>query len=278
MKETINNIGYIDKFNSTAKLVEQNLPQTGQTPLAFSQDQINAQSYPMSTRNSAGAYLLPTEKNEVYLNYIPMKRMVFDSSIQTQLEPKFEFFVDAIIPPLEPFTLPDGFFFRCAGEGPKPKELYTYYIMQDGIGEEIPNYKTLEVMLAERGISLLSVRVIEENQCAEIPKQGMSPNLEPLWTEDFKDQTNPEVLKEMQANVQSGKAIADQAKASADQQIAAVKAAEEKAKEEAAAAKAKSIADKAAADAAIAQAQAAQAAADLAKAQADLEKAKIQNQ
>jgi len=278
MNITINDVQYVDKFSSNAKLIKDLLPTTGQTPLALSQDQINAQSYPLSTRNSAGSYLLPTETEVIYLNYIPMKRMVLDSSIQTQLEPKFEFFVDAIIPPPELFTLPDGFFFRCAGEGPKPKELYTYYIMREGVGSEIPNYKTLEVMLAERGMSLLSVRVIEENQCNEIPKQGSEPNLESQWTEAFKDQTNPEVLKQMEANVQSGKAIADSAKAAADQQIAAVKAAEEKAKAEADAAKAKSVADKAAADAAIAAAQAAQAAAEAAKAQADLEKSKLQNQ
>lgn len=277
MQLQINNIKYVDKLSSNAKLIVDSLPQTGQTPLAFSQDAINSQTYPLSIRNSAGAYLLPVDRAEVFLNFIPMKRMVFDAEFRTQLDIDFTYFTPPVTPPPELYTLPDGFFFRCAGEGPKPKEQYTYYIMRDGVAEQIPNYKTLEVMLAERGQTLLSVRVIEENQCNEIPKQGIGLDLESQWTEDYKDQTNPEVLKEMEGNVKSGAAIADAAKAAADQQIAAVKAAEEKAKEEATAAKAKSMADKATADAAIAQAQAAQAAAEAAKAQADLEKFKIQN-
>lgn len=281
MQLILNNIKYEDKLSSNATLVENVKGVEGQTTLLADQKTLDQQSYQLSTRNAAGSYLLPTEKDIVYLNYIPRKKIVSDLEIQTQLNPQFEFFVDEVITPPDPFTLADGQFFRCASAGstPLPKEQYTYYIMMDGVAKMIPNYKTLEVMLAERNQSLLSIRVLEANQCDEIPKeQSGIGDKTGQWTEEFKDQTNFEVLKELEASVKSGQAIASAATKSAEQQIAAVKAAEEKAKEQAAQAKAEANAAAQKAQAEIAKAEQAKAEADKAKAEAEAEKAKFESQ
>jgi hypothetical protein len=256
--------------------VEQVKGVEGQTVLQQDQKTLDSQTYQLSTRNGAGSYLIPTEKEIVYLNYIPQKKLVFDSSIQEQLNPEFTYFLDEIIPEPDLFTLADGQIFRCASpnDTPQSKENYTYWIMVGDKKKRIPNYKTLEVILATQGKSLLSVRVITDEQCDQIPESmDTVADKTSSWTEDFKDQTNPEVLKEMGSQVKSGAAIADAATAAAGQQIAAVKAQAEQSKAEADAAKAKSIADAAAAQAAIAQAEAAKAQADQAKAEADAQKA-----
>lgn len=278
MELVLNNITYIDKLSSNSKLIEQVKGIEGQTALQQDQETLDSQTYQLSTRNSAGSYLVPTEKEIVYLNYIPQKRLVFDTSIQEQLDPQFTYFLDEVIPEPELFTLPDGQIFRCASpnSSPQSKESYQYWIMDNGKKKAIPNYKTLEVMLATQGKSLLSVRVITEKQCEEIPEAMDSvQDKANSWTDEYKDQTNPEVLKEMEGQVKSGAAIADAASASANQQIAAVKAAEEKAKAQADAAKAEAQAATAASQAAIAQAQAAQAAAEAAKAEADAQKSAL---
>lgn len=278
MELTLNNIKYIDKLSSNSKLVEQVKGIEGQTIMQQDQATLDSQTYELSTRNGAGSYLIPTEKDIVYLNFIPQKTLVFDSSIQEQLNPQFTYFLDEVIPEPDLYTLPTGQIFRCSSlhASPQSKENYTYYIMENGKKKRIPNYKTLEVMLAERNQSLLSVRVIAESECSQIPEDVQSINdKEASWNEEYKDQTNPEVLKEMEGQVKSGAAIADAAAAAASTQIAAVKAAEEKAKAQADQAKAEAVAATAASQAAIAQAQAAQAAAEAAKAEADALKAAL---
>lgn len=278
MELVLNNITYIDKLSSASKLVEQVKGIEGQTIMQQDQATLDSQTYQLSTRNGAGSYLIPTEKEIVYLNYIPQKRIVFDSSIQEQLNPQFTYFLDEIIPEPDLFTLPTGQIFRCTSlnSAPQSKENYTYYIMEDGKKKRIPNYKTLEVMLAERNQSLLSVRVVPESECQQIQEDPTSINdKEGSWKDEYKDQTNPEVLKEMEGQVKSGAAIADAAAASASTQIAAVKAAEEKAKAQADQAKAEATAATTAAQAAIAQAEAAKAEAEAAKAEADAQKAAL---
>lgn len=278
MNYTVNNIIYTDRFSSNAKLIEFVKPKEGQTYEFISQDELDKRIYTLSVRNAAGAYILPTEKDQVYINFIPQKVFVSDLNLAENMDTKFSYFVPPVVVAPDAFTLPDGQIFRCVSPDSTPtsKEGYTYYIMEQGQKKQIPNYKTLEVMLAERNQTLLSVRVIPESECSQIPQDSMPiPDKQDVWNESFEDQTNFEKLKALDANVKSGAAIADAATKSADQQIAAVKAAEEKAKAEADAAKAQSQADKAASDAAKAQAAAAQAAAEQAKAEADAKKAEL---
>lgn len=275
MTVNINNITYIDQINSHAKLLEVLIPVEGQTADFVSQDGINARNYTLSSRNGAGAYNLPTDKDKVYLNYVPRKVFVSDSNLKDYTDTSFSYFVQPIVVEPDKFTLVEGQIFRCFDKTslPQPKENYQYWIIEDGKKRKIPNYKTLEVMMAQRGISLLSVRVIPESQCEQIEEAmdvaGEIPDKSGSWNEDFSDKTNAELLKKLDANTKSGAAIAEAGAASAATQIAAVKAAEEKAKAEAQASEAKAKAAEAASQAAIAEAQAAQAASEAAKAQAD---------
>jgi len=265
---SINSITYTDLLTSNSKLIQFAIPPEGQTFEYLSQDQINARTFTLSTRNSAGAYNVPLEKDKVYLNYIPKKVFVSDSDVKEYIGNDFTFFVVEPLPEPELFTLPEGQIFRCFSSDslPLPKENYQYWIIENGKKKKIPNYQTLEVMLAERNQTLLSVRVIPESECEQIPEelQGSIPDKSGSWTEEYSDKTNKELLKELEKSAKDGAAIAEGAKSSADAQIAAVKAAEEKAKAQADQAKMEAAVAKAASEAAIAEAQAAQAQAELA--------------
>ena len=248
------------------------IPQEGQTYDYVTQDDINARNYTLSKRNGAGAYELPTDKDKVYLNYIPRKVFVTDQNLKDYTDTSFSYFVAPQTIEPERFSLIEGQIFRCFDKNslPLPKEDYIYWIIENGKKRKIPNYKTLEVMMAQRGITLLSVRVIPESQCEQIDEvvdaAGNIPDKSGVWNEDMSDKTNVELLKKLDANTKSGAAIASAASASAATQIAAVKAAEEKAKAQADQAKTEAAAAKAASEAAIAQANAAQAASEAAKA------------
>ena len=215
MNLTLSNIIYSDLANSQAKLVQTLIPVEGQTYEYLPQDMINAQNYTLSKRNSSGAYILPTEKEKLYLNFIPIKTLATDQNINDYIERQFTYFVpDEIIPP-DPFTLPDGTIFRCVSKDstPEPKESYVYWIVEEGMKKLIPNYKTLEVMLFERNQNLLSVRIVQENQCNDILEGDPIPDKSGSWSDDMKDQTNFEALKGLQGSVKSGQALAEGAKA-----------------------------------------------------------------
>jgi len=258
LKTIINDITYLDAFTSNAKLLQYVIPIEGQTYDFISQDGINARNYTLSKRNGAGAYELPTNKDKVYLNYIPKKVFVTDQNLKDYTDTTFSYFIPPQVIEPDKFTLIEGSIFRCFDKDslPQPKENYQYWIIEDGKKKKIPNYKTLEVMLAQRGITLLSVRVIPESQCEQIEEAtDIIPDKSTAWNADMSDKTNSELLKQLDANVKSGAAIASAATAAAQQQIDTVKA--------------QAAADKAAADAAKAQAQAAEAASQAAIAQAN---------
>lgn len=257
MNLTISNIQYQDLKSSNATLVQYTVPKEGETFLYVPQQGLDSLSYPLSERNGSGAYILPMQKEKIYLNFIAKKTIV--SNLKDYVDTNFNFFVvpDIILPDL--FTLPDGTIFRCTSTDsvPQSKESYVYYIMEEGKKKVIPNYQSLEVMLFERNQTLLSVRIITEQQCQEIPPHEEVINDKSLsWNEDMKDQTNFEALKAMEGSVKSGAALAEGAKEAAGSQIAAVKAEAEANKAAAEAAKAEAEASALAAQAAIAEAQA----------------------
>lgn len=275
---TIGNISYVPRGTSTSKLIEFSKQVEGQTFLNETRSDIDDRNYTLSTRNGANAYIIPTEKEKVYLNFIAQKTRVKDSVYKSMLLPEFEYFVDEIVLPDEPFILSDGIFFRCASPLPKAKEDYVYYLMIGGKGRRIPNYKTLEVMLAERGQTTISIRVLEEKQCGEIIKEnGVFDDNTGAWTEDMADVTSIEALKKMEDNAKSAGAIAEGAKAEAAKQIDVVKKQAEAAKAEAEAEKAKAEAAKAEAAAAAAASAAAIAQAEAAKAEAEAAKAEFES-
>lgn len=280
MQISINSIVYQDRPSSNARLIIYDIPKEGQTYDFILQGDIDKQNYPLSSRNGSSAYNIPTNLEKVYLNFVPQKISVSDSNLKDFVDIEFNYFKLESVPLPELFNLPEGQIFRCVKPDslPMKKEDYTYYIIQDSKKKLIPNYKTLEVMLAERNQTLLSVRVVQENQCNDIELlQDQIPDKSGAWQESMSDKTTNEVLTALNASVKSGAAIADAATKSAGDQIAAVKAQAAADKAAADAAKAQSIADKAAADAAIAQAQAAQSQADAAKAAADLALAQIKS-
>ena len=270
MNLTLSNITFQDIGSSNSTLVKYTVPSEGQTYLYIPQGQLDQMSYPLSERNGSGAYILPMQNEKVYLDFIPQKTII--SNLEDYIDTSFKFFVEPEIIPPDKFSLPDGTIFRCVSSDslPQSKESYVYWIMESGKKKAIPNYQSLEVMLFERNQTLLSVRIITEEQCQDIEPFGETiPDKSGNWTEDMKDQTNFEALKALEGSVKSGAALAEGAKEAAGSQIAAVKA-------EAEANKAAAEAAKAEAEAAQLQAQAAIAEAEAAKAQADAEKAKAQ--
>lgn len=275
----INGIMYTDKDSSDATLISNIRGKEGQVVSLENQKILDKQYETLSTRNDSGTYIIPSDKDKVIINFIPQKTVISDNILKNMLQPMFEYFVEEIVIPDEPFILADGEFYRCATDIPKPKEDYTYYVMQNGKGVRIPNYKTLEVMLSERNLTLLSVRVLERNQCEDIVKDtdGVSDQ-SGAWKDSMADVTNIETLKKMQDNAKSGEAIAEGAKASAQQQIDAVKEEAKKAQEQAKAEKAKADAAKAEADAAKAEADAEKEKAKQAQAEADAKKAEFEAQ
>jgi hypothetical protein len=258
MTTKLANIQYSDLANSNATLVKYVVPKEGQTFVYQPQSQLDAMSYPLSERNGGGAYVVPIQEEKLYLNFIPNKTVISDISLNNYLETVFTYFIPVEIIPPDPFSLPDGTIFRCVSQDsvPEPKESYVYWIIEEGKKKVIPNYKTLEVMLFERNQNLLSVRIVQENQCMEIEENGAVPDKTSSWNEDYKDQTNFELLKGLESSVKSGAAIANDAKAAAGEQIAAVKAEAEANKAAAEAAKAEAEAAKAASEQAIVEAQA----------------------
>lgn len=262
MNLILSNIKYSDFASSNARLIEFTIPVEGQTYQYILQDGIDSQYYDLSDRNQTGAYQLPTEKEKVYLNFIPKKVVVLDSNIRDFINTEFNYFVPIEVIEPDPFSLPEGQIFRCFSSDslPQAKESYVYWIIEEGKKKLIPNYKTLEVMLNERNQTLLSVRIVPENQCEEIEEfQGSIPDKSSSWSEEMKDKTNAEALAGMEASVKEGAAIAEGAKAAAGAQIAVVQAQAEASKAEAEAAKAEAEAAKAASDAAIAEANAKEA-------------------
>lgn len=254
MNLTISNIKYKNDELGAATLVQYVQPAPGQL---FNYIPEQNKTYPLSERNSSKSYILPMNNEKVYLNFIAKKRFILDSEIREYIGNDFTYFIPAEIILPDKFTLPEGQFFRCVSDNslPEPKENYSYYIIEEGLKRLIPNYKTLEVMLFERNQTLLSVRIITEGECSDISEGNPIEDKSQSWTEDYKDQTNFEALKDLQKSVKSGQQMAEGAKAAASEQIAVVKAAEEKAKAEAEAAKAEAEAAKAASEQAIMEAQ-----------------------
>lgn len=267
MNVIISDIQYKDLASSNATLIKYTIPKEGQTYLYIPQAGIDAMSYDLSDRNGSNAYNLPTNKEKVYLNFVPKKVVVGDQNIRDYLNTEFTYFIPFEVIEPDLFALPEGQIFRCFSSEsvPMAKESYTYWIIEDNKKKIIPNYKTLEVMLAERNATLLSVRIVPENQCEEIEEfTGSIPDKSSSWSEEMKDKTNAEALAGMEASVKSGAALAEGAKAAAGAQIAVVQAQAAASKAEAEAAKAEAEASALAAQAAIAEADAAKAAAELA--------------
>ena len=122
----------------------------------------------ISKRNFRKVYVVPFKEDIVSLPVILEKTLVVDGDVLKTADHIFEFFEPEKILTTEAFSMSEGEIFRPTGQGIQTKENYIYYIIKDGIVKEIPNYKTLEVLLSERGKSLDSIVVIEASQFDEL--------------------------------------------------------------------------------------------------------------
>ncbi len=252
-------IGYTYDDALNVKLVQSTIPSS---PEPF----IRYPTYQINNRNSNNYYLLTISEQKQYINFIGLKSHIQDNQLNTIIDTDFNYFIDVI--PVEPdkFTLPEGTIFRCVSTQTAPSTSaanYIYYIIENNAKRKIPNYKTLEVILNMFSMTLLSVKVITDNQCEDIELGDDYPDKSVQWTEAISDQTNIEALNKLTDNAKSGTQIANAASAAAASEISAVKAAES-------AAQAQAQAAEAASQAALAQAQAAIAEAEAKKAELDL--------
>jgi len=221
--KVINGISYTSTATSDAKFVK--ISNESETPLSENQDLINARSYNLSERNGANSYIVSVAAEEVFLNFIPRKINVADQDIHEFIQPQFEFFVEEIEDAITSFTLADGIIYRCVSPSdvPLPKESYTYYIIINGMSKLIPNYKTLEVMLAERNQTLVSVRVLEFSQCKDFIIDPVSIiNKTDAWKSEYEDQTSIEKLRELENNAIEAEVLVEEIKETVERQIAAV--------------------------------------------------------
>lgn len=237
----LNNIKYVESGASDAQAIELSLKSDNELYSYLERIYRDTRRFNLATRNSANAVVVDLSKPSNWINYVPQKTNLNDDNLRRQSEFEFYVFDDEEVNLLDGQELVvDGQFFRCvpASGGPKNIEDYQYYIMQNGIKKKIPNYKTLEVMLVERGKSLLDVRVLEQSQCNEIPEGSSTSNKSNLWKPEYADITNLEVLNELENNAASAEATAAAAVANAQEQINAVKEEAKAAQEEAKAARA----------------------------------------
>lgn len=232
----------------------------------------------LSKRNYKQSYLIPVHLQSVLLNLIPEKIIITDSTIREIIDTTFTYFVDEDVASGQtlPYTLVDGIFFRKAGDGVKELKDYTYYLMNDGVAQQIPNYQTLEVMLTERGLTYQSVRVLEESQFADIVDGASLPDNSSSWSPALSENIDFTKFEDLKGSAQAAGAIAAAAAAEADKNIKAVKAEADAAKAEAEAAQAQAQASAAQAAAAQAASQAAIAQADATKAEAEAAKAEAE--
>lgn len=235
----------------------------------------------LSQRNYKNSYIIDLTKSKILTQFIPQKKIFNDSNLQYYIDSEFSYFKDNIevIENLDGlYTLSEGLFFRFT-EDIKPIDQYTYYIMGDNEIEKIPNFQTLEVMLAQRNQNYLSVRVIEKGQMDDLLKQFSIKNKDDMssqWDPSLKDSLNFASYLELKETAKSAGAIADAAAAEADKNIKAVKAEKDAEKAKAEQAKAEADAAKAQAQQAIEEAKAAAAKAQQAEAEAKQKEAEAE--
>jgi len=163
---------------SLLKTIDQTLPDASEFQVRKTNEQIKSENIyanKITTRNSAGVYIVPIENESVLINFIPTKRIMYDYSLEFLNSTNFEYFVETpfsdSIP--EPVSFEEGTIFRVVGEGFLDKKDYTYYVIDMGMVKKIPNYKTVEVMLFERNKSLEDIRIIELTEFDDLLHNSM---------------------------------------------------------------------------------------------------------
>lgn len=252
-------------------------PQVGQTLLVQSQEELNQETYPQSVRNFKNLYEIPVDKSIIYLNFIAEKQVIQDSILRKIVDSDFTYFLVEEDPDIDPFTLPDGFFYRCAGETLRDLRGYTYYYVDNGKGRKIPNSRTLEVMLAQRSLSYPAVRVLEPNQCSQLEQGPLMPDLSSQWNQGLETTSGYNLVANVARNINTLNSVVSGINASVNREMNNLsnQMASQAAAMQAQQAAATSNANAAAANAAAAQASAAAAQASAANAQASAASAAV---
>jgi hypothetical protein len=151
------------------RTLDKTLPKQSELRVYKTDEQIlseNIYAKKLSTRNNVGNYIIPNESESVLMNFIPSKLIVSDASINYVMDTSFQYFAEPVFSDAlpEPVSFAEGTLFRVTGEGIRPKEDYTYYSIENGIVSKIPNYKTVEVLLFERGRGLDDIQIIEPTE------------------------------------------------------------------------------------------------------------------
>lgn len=229
----------------------------------------------LGTRNRNGLFNVPTDKTKVWLPYFAIKTVIADPQLAKVIKTAFGYFIAPTTVLPEAINLvKDGDIFRCAGEGIKPIEDYQYYIVKEGMPIAIPNFKTVEVLLYERGKSALSIKVLEESECIAASAIAMGSSIDSMsdksaeWLPQFEDFTSFEKFQKLAQGSAEALALANQAAGAVQSQIDAANA-------NSAATQAAALASSQQAAAALSQAQAAQqqAAAQIAQSNAAIAEA-----
>jgi len=169
LDSTINYVDITDPNTPIPVMFETLMPKDNETLGSETDAEMKAKhpiASKLSTRNFRDTYIVPEEMQQVYINFIPSKNFVTDSDLDYVLDTKFEYFVEPAptVSELPQFTLVDGTIYRITGNGFKDVKDYSYYAIVDDEVQTIPNYKTVEVMLAERGQIVDAIRVVTPGQ------------------------------------------------------------------------------------------------------------------
>ena len=128
----------------------------------------------ISQRNFSQTAIIPIKESKSFINLLPLKVFLNDANFIYKVNRNFEYFSprESISVLGDPFVFDDGTIFRVVGQGVQKPENYTYHTIINGITTQIPNFKTVQVLLAEKGQIYESIRVIEPSQYADLIRQS----------------------------------------------------------------------------------------------------------
>lgn len=164
-----NNISIQEEEENNFQLPIENMPQFDNSSISDG-DELSLVDQYLSVRNNKGVYDFPNWKDKVLLKVNLQKQMLLDSDINYVIDKNFTYFIEEINVISPSILIPDGYVFRIANEGIKDIEDYTYYIIKDGIINQLPNFKSVVVELSIRNMTTMDIRIIEPNEFESMNK------------------------------------------------------------------------------------------------------------
>lgn len=233
------NLNYSIKSEENSKLISDLLPTPGESVKVLTQEEINSSSYPISNRNFRGFYLVPMDQDFVYLNFVSEKTLFLDDNLNKFIDNSFSFFTfpEDIPEELAPPPVIEGSIFRIA-DGSDPSNA-NFYIFKNGEAMPIPNKKTLDFMLFERGLNQESIRVVEDSEVGSLKVGSPSPDKSDMWKPEMESLSNSERFAQLSQTSNSAASLLASSQEAAGAQIEALNKKSEAAEAQANAEKAK---------------------------------------